>query len=140
MLRLYRVIATMDAAAPLPALADQAPTWDSASTLAQLGAETIGRPFDGEGMTCGQECRGGRILIVQQRTGMAGLRKERSFAGRGKRVEATSTDDPHGAKSKNYDDARFAHNRGTFERSRLTRATDPLRAAWPAQSASLKFN
>lgn len=70
----------------------------------------------------------------------AAVRKERSFAGRGKRVEATSTDDPHGAKSKNYDDARFAHNRGTFERSRLTRATDPLRAAWPAQSASLKFN
>ena len=54
--------------------------------------------------------------------------------------KSTSTDDPHGAKSKNYDDARFAHNRGTFERSRLTRATDPSRAAWPAQSASLKFN
>ena len=34
-LRLYRVIATMDAAAPLPAPADQAPTWESASTLAR---------------------------------------------------------------------------------------------------------
>jgi DNA polymerase-1 len=33
MLRLYRLIATMDASAPLPLLADQAPTWDSASTL-----------------------------------------------------------------------------------------------------------
>jgi hypothetical protein len=35
MLRLYRLIATMDASAPLPLLADQAPTCDSASTLAQ---------------------------------------------------------------------------------------------------------
>jgi exodeoxyribonuclease-3 len=35
MLRLYRLIATMDASAPLPLLADQAPTWDSASTLAR---------------------------------------------------------------------------------------------------------
>jgi DNA polymerase I len=35
MLRLYRLIATMDAAAPLPSLADQAPTWASASSLAR---------------------------------------------------------------------------------------------------------
>ena len=35
MLRLYRLIATMDAAAPLPPLADQAPTWASASSLAR---------------------------------------------------------------------------------------------------------
>ena len=35
MLRLYRLLATMDAAAPLPSLADQAPTWASASTLAR---------------------------------------------------------------------------------------------------------
>ena len=35
MLRLYRLIATMDAAAPLPSLAGQAPTWASASTLAR---------------------------------------------------------------------------------------------------------
>jgi DNA polymerase I len=34
MLRLYRSIATMDASAPLPALADQAPTWAVASQLA----------------------------------------------------------------------------------------------------------
>jgi hypothetical protein len=33
MLRLYRLIATMDASAPLPAFADQAPAWDSASNL-----------------------------------------------------------------------------------------------------------
>src|ERR1700733_3849342 len=33
MLRLYRLIATMDAKAPLPLLADQEPTWDSASTF-----------------------------------------------------------------------------------------------------------
>jgi DNA polymerase-1 len=33
MLRLYRLIATMDASAPLPSLADQAPTWASASSL-----------------------------------------------------------------------------------------------------------
>jgi DNA polymerase-1 len=35
MLRLYRSIATMDAAAPLPSLADQAPTWAVASELAR---------------------------------------------------------------------------------------------------------
>jgi hypothetical protein len=34
-LRVYRLIATMDAAAPLPSLADQAPTWASASRLAR---------------------------------------------------------------------------------------------------------
>jgi hypothetical protein len=35
MLRLCRLIATMDASAPLPSLADQAPTWASASSLAR---------------------------------------------------------------------------------------------------------
>jgi DNA polymerase I len=35
MLRLYRLIATMDAKAPLPSLADQEPTWASASSLAR---------------------------------------------------------------------------------------------------------
>ena len=35
MLRLYRLIATMDATAPLPSLADQEPTWASASSLAR---------------------------------------------------------------------------------------------------------
>src|ERR1700761_5762121 len=35
MLRLYRLIATMDAKAPLPLLADQEPTWASASNLAR---------------------------------------------------------------------------------------------------------
>jgi hypothetical protein len=34
-LRLYRLIATMDAKAPLPALADQEPTCTSASNLAR---------------------------------------------------------------------------------------------------------
>ena len=34
-LRLYRLIATMDAAAPLPSLGDQAPAWASASSLAR---------------------------------------------------------------------------------------------------------
>jgi DNA polymerase I len=34
-LRLYRRIATMDATAPLPALADQAPTWAEAAALAR---------------------------------------------------------------------------------------------------------
>ena len=34
-LRLYRLIATMDAKAPLPSLADQEPTWASASNLAR---------------------------------------------------------------------------------------------------------
>jgi DNA polymerase I len=35
MLRLYRLIATMNAKAPLPTLADQEPTWASASNLAR---------------------------------------------------------------------------------------------------------
>jgi hypothetical protein len=35
MLRLYRLIATMDAKAPLPLLADQQPTWGSAVTFAR---------------------------------------------------------------------------------------------------------
>lgn len=35
MLRLYRSIATMDASAPLPSLADQTPTWAAASALAR---------------------------------------------------------------------------------------------------------
>jgi DNA polymerase-1 len=35
MLRLYRLIAMMDAKAPLPLLADQQPTWGSASTFAR---------------------------------------------------------------------------------------------------------
>jgi DNA polymerase I len=35
MLRLYRLIATMDVKAPLPSLADQAPKWASASTFAR---------------------------------------------------------------------------------------------------------
>jgi exodeoxyribonuclease III len=35
MLRLYRLIATMDAKAPLPLLADQQPTWGSAATFAR---------------------------------------------------------------------------------------------------------
>jgi DNA polymerase I len=35
MLRLYRLIATMDAKAPLPLLADQEPTWSSASDFAR---------------------------------------------------------------------------------------------------------
>jgi DNA polymerase-1 len=34
-LRLYRRIATMDAAAPIPALPDQAPSWDKAAALAR---------------------------------------------------------------------------------------------------------
>jgi DNA polymerase-1 len=34
-LRLYRSIATMDAAAPLPPLGDQTPTWDAAAALAR---------------------------------------------------------------------------------------------------------
>ena len=35
MLRLYRLIATMDAKAPVPSLADQEPTWSSASDFAR---------------------------------------------------------------------------------------------------------
>jgi hypothetical protein len=35
MLRLFRLITTMDALAPLPSLAEQKPTWASAPTLAR---------------------------------------------------------------------------------------------------------
>jgi DNA polymerase-1 len=42
-LRLYRRIATMDAAAPLPDLSDQVPTWDKAAKLArQWGLNALG--------------------------------------------------------------------------------------------------
>jgi exodeoxyribonuclease III len=42
-LRLYRLIATMDAKAPLPALADQEPTWGlSIEPRAHLGAKSVG--------------------------------------------------------------------------------------------------
>jgi DNA polymerase-1 len=37
-LRLYRLIATMDASVPLPSLGDQAPNWAKASTFAHSGA------------------------------------------------------------------------------------------------------
>ena len=48
MLRLYRVIATMDASAPLPSLADQAATWGVASTLARAwGFNQLADHFDG---------------------------------------------------------------------------------------------
>ena len=45
MLRLYRLIATMDAKAPLPSLADQEPTWGTASTFARDSAKSVGGPF-----------------------------------------------------------------------------------------------
>jgi DNA polymerase I len=46
MLRLYRLIATMDAKAPLPLLADQQPTWAQHRPLrARLGARSVGGPF-----------------------------------------------------------------------------------------------
>jgi hypothetical protein len=44
-LRLYRLIATMDAAAPLPSLADQARHGPQHQPCAQLGAETMGQPL-----------------------------------------------------------------------------------------------
>jgi DNA polymerase I len=46
-LRLYRRIATMDRAAPLPPLPDVAPEWDSAATHARgLGLERVARRFE----------------------------------------------------------------------------------------------
>jgi DNA polymerase-1 len=48
MLRLYRVIATMDASAPLPSLADQAATWGVASTLTRAwGLNQLADHLDG---------------------------------------------------------------------------------------------
>ena len=48
MLRLYRFIATMDAKAPLPLLADQQPTWGSASAFAHsLGLNQLADRLDG---------------------------------------------------------------------------------------------
>ena len=52
MLRLYRLIATMDAKAPLPLLADQQPTWATASRLARTwGLNQLADRFGGEDMT-----------------------------------------------------------------------------------------
>lgn len=46
-LRLYRRIATMDRAAPLPPLPDVAPAWDSAAAHARgLGLEQVARRFE----------------------------------------------------------------------------------------------
>jgi DNA polymerase I len=48
MLRLYRLIATMDAQAPLPSLDDQQPTWGSASTFAHnWGLNQLADRLDG---------------------------------------------------------------------------------------------
>jgi exodeoxyribonuclease-3 len=48
MLRLYRLIATMEASAPLPSLADQKPTWVSASSLARSwGLKQLADRLDG---------------------------------------------------------------------------------------------
>jgi DNA polymerase I len=47
-LRLYRLIATMDSSAPLASLADQAPTWASASSLAlSWGLKQLADRLDG---------------------------------------------------------------------------------------------
>jgi DNA polymerase-1 len=47
-LRLFRLIATMDASAPLPSLADQTPTWVSASSLARnWGLNQLADRLDG---------------------------------------------------------------------------------------------
>jgi hypothetical protein len=48
MLRLYRLIAAMDAQAPLPSLDDQQPTWGSASTFAHSwGLNQLADRLDG---------------------------------------------------------------------------------------------
>jgi DNA ligase D-like protein (predicted ligase) len=48
MLRLYRLIATMDASAPLPSLANQTPTWASASSLTRgWGLNQLADRLDG---------------------------------------------------------------------------------------------
>ena len=48
MLRLYRLIAMMDASAPLPLLADQQPTWATASRLARTwGLDQLADRLDG---------------------------------------------------------------------------------------------
>jgi hypothetical protein len=47
MLRLYRLIATMNAKAPLPSLADQEPRWNSASAFARdWGLNQLAGRFD----------------------------------------------------------------------------------------------
>jgi hypothetical protein len=47
-LRLYRLIATMDASAPLPSLADQTATWGTAATLARIwGLNQLSDRLDG---------------------------------------------------------------------------------------------
>jgi hypothetical protein len=56
MLRLYRLIATMDAKAPLPSLADQEPTWSSASDFARdWGLNQLADRLDGMALPCSWE-------------------------------------------------------------------------------------
>ena len=70
MLRLYRLIATMDAAAPLPALTDQEPTWASASALARgWGLNQLADRLAEKADRCGQECCGLWIPVSRRRGG-----------------------------------------------------------------------
>jgi DNA polymerase-1 len=66
MLRLYRLILTMDAKAPLPALADQQPTWGSASTFARdWGLNQLADRLDEMARCCG--CRERGFWTLQHR-------------------------------------------------------------------------
>jgi hypothetical protein len=62
-LRLYRRIATMDGAAPLPPLPDQTPIWTTAADLACLGAEPPGRASRCAGAICTMSAAGKTIPL-----------------------------------------------------------------------------
>ena len=73
---LYALIATMDAAAPLPSLADQSPTWASASRgargwkLKQLADRLAEMPC-----LVAKNVAERWILVIPQWPAMAGVRK-----------------------------------------------------------------
>jgi hypothetical protein len=75
-LRLYALIATMDAPAPPPLLADQSPTWASASRgargwkLKQLADRLAEMPC-----LVAKNVAEGWILVIPQWPAMAGVRK-----------------------------------------------------------------
>ena len=80
-LRLYALIATMDAAAPLPSLADQESTWASASSLARSwGLKQLTDRLAEMPCLVAKNVAEGWILVIPQWAAMAGVRKERPFA------------------------------------------------------------
>jgi hypothetical protein len=70
------LIATMDAKAPLPALADQEPTWASASDLARTwGLNQLADQLHEKAQLPKSHRHGSRSCHPTNRAAMAGMRK-----------------------------------------------------------------